>query len=349
MALEDLEILWSVTFSDEIETQQREGDVMVVSTEMGDLFGIDTDTGEELWTYSFLHDRVNYVIDEGVVFARGGIEGIAEVESLTAIHAETGELLWQSPVDEITQIKDPILFEDQVILWDKWEMYRYDKRIGIVVSRIDIDELADIDFIELCALYRGNLIGTSSGGTTFSIDLKTKKVNWNIKTHIDFYRYPVEIYDQVIFYFMQTETPWPPGIGLIGGFDYDLRALDLVTGEGLWDFDKWRDYPTDFALPGKGVFQPKEQPIIVTMKSGKRYALNSKTGKMIDMPAIPLGMIGYDGVIYAADEEGLSAYEAQSHKVMKTYRRFEGKLVGVDERGFYWQDGNTINYAGVKK
>jgi len=273
-------------------------------------------------------------------------------DKLRVISAIDGSFLW-SPNDGYNIQPNFLMMHNNSIFTlgvmnHNDTIFAFSPTDGKEVYRMDFEKITGGSSPGFLSIYKNSVIAVTHHGS-YSIDMETKKLNWEQWGVINVGYTPTEVFDNMLYYLVHTRTPTAilPGVVIGGEHDFELHAIDMDTGE-KWKFDKRRDYAGGFKIPSPVFFTPEEQPIIVYMGSGKQYVFNAKTGKKTDMPNIPLDVVVYNGVAYALDENKILAYDPRTRNVIGKYEHplLNGELIGIDDSGFYLRDGNTIRVFG---
>ena len=264
--------------------------VMYITTGNNDVFALDAQTGQRLWTHlSGIPQNINTIccgwdarglgIGEGKVYA-AQLDG-----TLVALSQQTGALVWAAKnarwQDAYTMTMAPLYYRGLVIVGvsgseygARGSMTAYDAKTGHRVWRFyTVPTPGDIG----SGTWPNNSEWTHGGATI-----------WNTPA--------VDVNTGILTFSTANADPWSsrgPGDDL---FTASYVALDAMTGEYAWHFQVVHHDIWDYDCPNPtmmldNVFNGKMQTAMVeTCKTGWMYVINARDGNpllQIDEKPVP--------------------------------------------------------------
>ena len=260
-----------------------------------DLYGLDADTGAMLWSFgeASATSSESPVIANGLVYVDKIISD--DVRFPVALDARTGVEVWT--YDHDGRVESPMTVVDDLVLFgdDKQQIYALDARTGEYRWQIEH------------GIFNSGLIAVADGVAllgSYAVELSSGDTLWQVRDS-DMGRYI-------------SNPAIANGVVYFGTEDGLLIALDLKTGEGVWQFDAGDGVVTDPAVSnGVVYFGINRFLYALDATSGKEYWRYEFQGYEFDSVGPPVLGGGYlfvtfgDAYLYAITNQKTTYYLIQ--------------------------------------
>ena len=277
--------LWTRNLGNDVSGPAYADGTLYLAQLGGTVAALDPETGREQWAF-----KAGSELESSPLAAEGRVYFGSDDGHLYALDAHSGKLDWRARLG--ADIKASPSFSDGRVYVGDYEgtIFAVDADSGKTVWSTDTAKLppgGDGGFYSSPAIAFDRLFEARDDGTVYALDLSSGRLDWHFKASNAIYSSPAA-----------AEVPGTPPSIYVGSYDHQLYALDAESGKERWRFDVGGQVPGTPTVVGRTVYTS-------SFETKKTVGLEARTGK----PVFRWGSAGYTPVISDGERVFLTGFQ----------------------------------------